>query len=188
MTRNSHPSAPSDAARARADSQGHRSLRLLKWLREELVGVLPAIVYFFVAFNILILNDRLILWEHGIRFTDFMRPAIASLVVAKILVLVNLLPFINAFPNKPLIWNTMWKTLIYWIFSIGLQIMESILELAFKYKSLSAAFQGTMSEIPSPRFLVVQMWLFVLLLMFVALQEFVRALGPGKVREMFFGR
>lgn len=165
----------------------HWTIRMFTWIKHETISVLPAIFYFFIAFNILIVNERLILLEYKVNFNDFARPAIGALVVAKLLILVNMLPFINAFPNKPLIWNTIWKTMIYWICGLCFQVIESIVELAFKYESLFSAYQRTVSNVQSPRFAVVQMWLFVLLLMFVALQELVRVLGPGKVRALFFG-
>ncbi len=47
--------------------------------------------------------------------------------------------------------------MIYWICGLCFQVIESIVELAFKYESLFSAYQRTISNVQLPRFAVVQM-------------------------------
>jgi len=44
-----------------------------------------------------------------------------------------------------------------------------------------------MGEIVWPHFWVVQIWLLVLLFMYCAMRELIRAIGPHEVKRMFFG-
>ena len=40
--------------------------------------------------------------------------AVAALILGKAVLVADMVPMINRFPNRPLIYNVAWKTLIYW--------------------------------------------------------------------------
>ena len=50
--------------------------------------------------------------------------AVASLILGKAVLLADMLPMINRFPNKPLIYNVAWKTLIYLVMSALIHYIE----------------------------------------------------------------
>jgi len=156
--------------------------RVLHWIWHEFVALLPAIGYFFVAFTIIRLNARLILEDFSVEPMDLLRPLIGALIVAKILLVVNLLPWLDRFPGRPLVWNTVWKAMIYWLVGIAFQVLEAVVPQLF-----GGDLDHAWGELASWRFVLIQMWLVVLLLIFVAFQELVRAVGPARVRAMFFG-
>ena len=160
-------------------------MKIINWLRDEFFELLPAIIYFFVAFSILIINERLILDQPSFSAMNFFRPLIGALLVAKILLVVNLLPVINLFQGRPLIWNTLWKASLYWVFGLLFQAGESLVD--FLIEGQGSALQQTLEEITTSRFIAVQMWLFILLLLFVGIQQLASALGAAKVRELFLG-
>ena len=41
--------------------------------------------------------------------------ALTALILGKAVQIADMVPMINRFPNKPLIYNVAWKTLIYWL-------------------------------------------------------------------------
>lgn len=62
-------------------------------------------VFFSIGFCIIIIHDRLMTAGSGIQMAHFFRAFVGGLIVAKVLLSVDLLPFVHAFPNKPLIHN-----------------------------------------------------------------------------------
>ena len=51
--------------------------------------------------------------------------ALTALVLGKAVLLADMLPLISCFPNKPLIDNIAWKTVIYLLISVVLHYLES---------------------------------------------------------------
>jgi hypothetical protein len=98
----------------------------------------------------------------------------------------DLLPFINRFPDKPLIYNVVWKTGIYSVAALLVRYLEHLVDFLRKYNGLAAANRHLLQEIVWPHFWAVQIWLLVLLLIYCMLRELVRALGRGQIIQMFF--
>ena len=95
--------------------------KLTHKLKHEIRGMMPVVVFFLVAFQLLALTQRLMLQEYGIHVTTFVAATIMALVVAKVVVLTDLLPMVNRFPEKPLIYNVVWKTVIYFAASLAVR-------------------------------------------------------------------
>ena len=51
--------------------------------------------------------------QYGIEFSGFVTSAVGALIVAKVVMIQDEIPFINKYPDKPLIYNVVWKTVIY---------------------------------------------------------------------------
>ncbi len=88
-------------------------LGVLKWLKREIIELLPAVVFFFVAFNLIVLTDTLTTEEYGVRVFSFLAATVGAIVVAKAVLLANLLPFVGRYGGKPLIYPSLWRTLLY---------------------------------------------------------------------------
>ena len=162
--------------------------KVLKKAKKEIIELLPVVIFFFLAFNLIVLTDALTTEQYGIRVFSFVSASIAALVVGNVVFLANILPFMNRFHGKPLIYNTLWKTFIYMFISLIVRYLEHLIPFVFKYKSLVVANDHFMSEMVWPRFWAIQIWLIVLFFVFAAFQELVGVLGNGRVRQMFFGR
>src|SRR5688572_9411369 len=93
-------------------------------LKHELRDLIPVIVFFFIAFQLLAVTDALILRQYGVRASVFLSAAVAALVVAKVVLIADHLPLINRFPHKPLIYNVGWKTAIYFVASMAVRYAE----------------------------------------------------------------
>jgi|ERR1022692_1632507 hypothetical protein len=159
---------------------GHR----LKHLIQEMI---PPVIFFFVSFQLLAFTRALMLRRYGIEVTRFVAATIGALVAAKVVVLADLLPFINRFPDRPLVYNIAWKTPIYFAVAFGVHYLEELFHFYRKAGSLMAANRQLLDEIVWTRFWAIQIWLMVLLLMYCTLDEMVRVLGRDRVREIFFG-
>jgi hypothetical protein len=99
----------------------------------------------------------------------------------------DLLPAINRFPEKPLAYNVVWKTLIYVVAALVLHYLERLVEYWKAAGGFVAGNEKMLAEIIWPHFWAIQLILIVLIFNYCVLHEFGRALGSKKLREMFFG-
>ena len=113
---------------------------------------------------------------------------VAALLVAKVVLITDKFPFVNRFPDKPLMYNVVWKTVIYTAAALLIHYLEHLVPLWWHTGDLEAANRQLGSEIVWPHFWASQLWLIVLLFVYCALRELIRAIGREKVIEIFFGR
>jgi hypothetical protein len=97
------------------------------------------------------------------------------------------LPWINRYPDKPLIYNVAWKTVIYVVVATVIHYLERLVEFWRAAGSLQAGNQKLLSEMVWPHFFAVELILVVLILMYNTMHELVRVIGRDKVLQIFFG-
>ena len=156
-------------------------------VKREILGILPTVMYFFVVFQLLAFTRALILKGYGIEVSTFLKATIGALVVGKAVLLADLLPIMNRFPNKPLIYNIIWKTLIYMIAALFVRYAEHLIPLILKYKNLKVANTHLLDEAVWHHFWLVQLWLLVCFFMYNTTREAGRIIGYEQARSMFFG-
>ena len=86
-------------------------------LKEEFFALLPPTIFFFVALHIVALIHSLMLKAEGIPPLTSVSVAVAALLLGKAVLIADMLPAINRFPERPLIYNVVWKTAIYMLVS-----------------------------------------------------------------------
>src|SRR5467141_5291824 len=91
--------------------------KLSTTLKKEFFELLPPTIFFFVALHIVAFIRVLMLKGTGISPLSTMSIAVAALILGKAVLIADLLPIINRFPNKPLIYNVAWKTVVYLLIS-----------------------------------------------------------------------
>jgi hypothetical protein len=160
---------------------------MLERIKDELLDLLPPTIFFLVTFHIIVLSRALMLREYGVKVSTVAGATIGALLVAKVVLLADHLPFINRFPEKPLIYNVVWKTALYWLGASVVHYLEHLVPHWWRTGDLVAANRQLLSEIVWPHFWAIQLWLIVLLLVYCALREFVRVIGRREVARMFFG-
>jgi hypothetical protein len=87
--------------------------KLFTKLKEEFFKLLPPTIFFFVALHIVVFVRVLMLKGTGVAPSSSISTVVAALILGKAVLLADMLPMINRFPDKPLIYNVAWKTLIY---------------------------------------------------------------------------
>ena len=156
-------------------------------LKHEFLSVIPPTIFFFIAFQLIAFTRALMLEQYGVEISTFISATIAALVVAKVVLLVDMLPFVNRFPEKPLIYNVIWKTIIYMFAAFLVRYAEHFISFFRQYGDVALANQHLLNEVVWPRFWAIQIWLLALFFVYCALRELIRTLGREKVRIMFFG-
>src|SRR6266550_1778804 len=97
-------------------------------LKEEFFALLPPTIFFFVALHIVMFIRVLMLEGTGLAPSSSVSIAVASLILGKAVLIADMLPMINRFPNKPLIYNVAWKTLIYLLAATLIHYLERLID------------------------------------------------------------
>ena len=161
--------------------------RVLDWLRKESCEFLGAALFFAVAFCLLVLANKLLVRGSNIEIVGFARAIVGGLIVAKVLISVDLLPIVDAFPGKPLVYNIIWKTPIYFGAVLVFRYLEPLIQSLFAGAGAVTAHRHAVQGFTQPAFWATEVWIGVFLLIFVTMQELTRVLGKDKVRLIFFG-
>jgi hypothetical protein len=156
-------------------------------LKEEFFKLLPPTIFFFVALHIVAFVHVLMLKRTGISPSSSISIAIAALILGKAVLIADMLPMINRFPNKPLIYNVAWKTVIYWLISVAIHYVERLIDFWRETGSFVAGNQKLLAEIVWPHFWAIQIILFVLIASYCMVHELVRVIGKEKTLRIFFG-
>jgi len=157
-------------------------------VKEEVRKLLIAAIFFSVGFLLLILHNRLLTLGSGIEIAGVTRALVGGLIVAKVLLTVDLLPFVDAFPNKPLVYNITWKSLLYITGSIVFLYLEPLVKNLFKGAGLYLSHSRAWQEVMVPRTASIAIWLAVLMTGFVTIRELSRVIGKAPMKDIFLGR
>jgi hypothetical protein len=156
-------------------------------VKEELFKLLPPTIYFFVALHIVMFIRVLMLKGTGVAPSSSISIAVAALILGKAVLIVDMLPIINRFPNKPLIYNIAGKTVLYWLISTVIHYLERLVDFWRQTGGLIAGNQKLLAEIIWPHFWGIQIILFVLIAMYCTMYELGRVMGKEKMLRLFFG-
>jgi hypothetical protein len=123
----------------------------------------------------------------GLPVSSSLSVTLAALILGKAVLIADMLPFINRYPEKPLVYNVAWKTTIYVLVAMLVHYLERLADFWREAGSLVAGYQKLLAGIVWPHFWAIQIILVVLILMYCTMHELVRVIGRDKVLEMFFG-
>ena len=156
-------------------------------VKEEFLALIPPTIFFFVALHLVALVRLLMAKQTNFQVTSTMSVAIAALILGKAVLIADMLPFINRFPQRPLIFNVAWKTAIYLLVAGAVHYLERLIDFSRQAGGVVAGNEKLLSEMVWPHFWAIQILLFVLILMYCTARELVRVIGRDKVRRIFFG-
>jgi len=125
--------------------------------------------------------------DTGIDLASTASIAVAALVLGKAVLLADALPFINQFPEKPLIWNVCWKTVLYWLVALVIHYLEHLYDAWKATPGLAAANHRLLAEMVWPHFWAIQILLTILIVIYCVARELARVVGRGELMAMFFG-
>jgi len=156
-------------------------------IKEEFFALLPPTIFFFVALHIVKLIRVLMLEGTGVSITNTISVAVAALILGKAVLIADLLPMINLFPQKPLIYNVSWKTLIYLMLATLIHYLERLVDFWRQAGGLAAGNKKLLAEIVWPHFWAIEILLLVLIVIYCTMHELVRVIGKEEVLRIFFG-
>jgi hypothetical protein len=160
--------------------------KVVEKLKEEFLAVLPPTVFFFVALHIIGWVRVLMTEGTGLPVTSSAQIAIAALILGKAVLLADLWPPINQFPDRPLVYNIVWKTVIYYVVASLIHYLERLYDFGKAAGGILAGNEKLISEIVWPHFWALQIILLVIIFNYCVIRELGRILGERRLIRMFF--
>lgn len=162
--------------------------KTLAFIKKEFLEMLPPTIYFFVVFHILMFSRALMIEEYGLSLDSSFVAVIGALIVGKSILIADALPFVNMFRNKRLIYNLIWKTVLYACLVLCFQFLEELIPLISKYGDFSIAVTNFVEETKWHKFLSS----FILFLLFLIIYNMtvgiMEVLGRKKFLEIYLGK
>lgn len=155
-------------------------------LKEELLKMVPPTVFFFIALHLIALVRSLMTSGTGLQATSTAQIALSALILGKAVLVADMLPAINRFPQKPLAYNVAWKTIIYFVLASLIHYLERLYDATKEAGSMAAANHKLLTEMVWPHFWGIQIVILVVILNYCAVRELGRALGEERIFRLFF--
>lgn len=160
----------------------------MRWIRDQILHVLPVFIFFLIAFTAINYTVSYLLLRAGISPISFLNIVIAAALIAKIVLVIDNLPWIDLFPKKPLIYNTLWKTFVYWTLTLIIRLILRFFPYLFNHTSFENEMNNFAKHFDWRLFSSVQSFYLMLIFVFVTARELTLIIGPLKIRKIFFGR
>src|SRR6516162_10312631 len=157
------------------------------FLLREFLEILPPTIFFLIGFNLIVLTTNLILADYGAQVASFIIATTSALVVAKAVLVANAMPAIRRYDRAPLIRPILFKTVFYWAAVFIVRLLEHWIEYRFGGDYTFGGFvPHAIATFSWERFIAIQLWIFVLFLVYVTASEFNRLFGHGELRRILF--
>jgi hypothetical protein len=171
-----------------------RSLR--RWARightllHEFREVLPPTIFFFVGFNLILLTTRLILADYLVQLTGFLIAAMSALIVGKVVLVADMMPFLRRFDDAPLAKPILFKSVVYTFLVFVARLIEAFVHYVAGGGTVGHGgfIEEQLGRFSWYRSAVIQIWIFVLFLVYVTASEVNQRLGEGNLFKVFFTR
>ncbi len=151
----------------------------------EMVEYWIAVIYLSVVFAAFTQYRRFILAAYDIIYTNYWVAVIEALILAKVITIGAVLRLGRGLEQKPLIYPTLYKTVVFTLFVIAFTVVEHAVKGLWSGKGLT----GGLVEVYGERFhelLAGCLVIFVALIPFFGIKELGRVLGEEKIRALFF--
>jgi hypothetical protein len=161
--------------------------RLAHLLLTEAKDAVAPTLFFILGFNLILLTTQLLLPDdyYG-QLISFAGATFGALVVGKAVLVANALPLLRLFDHAPLIRPILFKTLVYCAVVFVFRFLEKIIEYFWDGGRIGGLPTHIAENFSWHRFAAVQIWIFVLFLIYVGLAEINARLGEGSLWRMLF--
>lgn len=153
----------------------HQGRGFTGWILDELRELLPAWAFFLLLFSLLWFTEHVLLAEHHFRGRPPSRILIGSFIVAKGLLLADLIPVLKRLDRVAIVSAAGVKTLFYVIVVFLLQYVEVLFDL--RHQGLMGASRTFGRILGTAEFWLLETWLVTSLFIFSATKELIQTLG-----------
>jgi hypothetical protein len=161
-------------------------LRAFNWWLAQVRHTLPAVIFFFLGFNLILFTKTMVLQEQGIPFSGFAVATLAALLVGKAVLVTDHMPFMRRFEGAPLIQPILFKSAIYWVVTFIVRMVDGLVHFVHGGGAPADFLPYLVDNFSWPRFLSVQVWLMVLFMIYVTIHELNTLFGDGELPRLFF--
>jgi hypothetical protein len=157
---------------------------LLKQLREVLVPTL----FFAIGFNLIALTTQLILADYLIHFANFLLVTMSALIVGKAVLVTNALPFFHRFDTAPIVQPVLFKTILYCVAVFIVRFLEKLVHYFLGGGTWDGIAAYIANNFSWNRFIAIQIWIFILFLVYSMAVELNSLFGSGELLRILFAR
>ncbi len=161
---------------------------LRSFLVKQLHEVVPPTLFFAIGFNLIVLTTQLILADYLIHFANFMLVTMSALIVGKAVLVANALPFFRRFDTAPIVQPVLFKTLIYCVVVFLVRFLERLVKYWLAGGTVSGIPEYVANHFSWNRFVAIQIWIFVLFLIYSIGSELNSLFGNGELVKILFTR
>jgi hypothetical protein len=143
------------------------------------------VLYLTILFAVFTSYRRLILAEYDIGYSNWGISLIKAMVLAKVVMVAGLFHFGRSLENKPLIFLTLFRSVLFTLWVAIFALVESAIRGILHGKGLAGSLDHLLSE-GTHEFFAKALVVFVAFIPFFAFKELGRVLGKGVIWELFF--
>lgn len=156
--------------------------------KEEVRQVGIVTLYFLICFGMILLLKKLFLAEYNIEFFGLSAAIIGSLVVAKVVVILDHTTIGNRFDAHPVYVHVLYRSLIYSFF-VGLVVLiEHTFEARHEAGGFMAGFIDVITHRNDDKFWATFIFIFLSFVGYNIISAINDHLGEGELRRFFFSR
>jgi hypothetical protein len=164
--------------------------RVFTTIGHEVRAAIPPTLFFFVGFNLILFTKRLFLADYLLQYTGFLVATTGALIVGKVVLVADAMPFLRRFDHRPLIYPILFKATVYTALVFVARLIEALIHYLVEGGVLGHG--GFIADLVGgfswAHFTAVQLWIFVLFLIYVAVNELDQRLGKGRLTALLFSR
>jgi len=153
----------------------------------ELVEYWISVIYLTLVFAAFTQYRRFVLAAHDIIYTNYWVALIEALILAKVIMIGAVVRLGRGLEDKPLIYPTLYKTVVFSLFVIAFTVVEHTVKGLWGGKGLTGGVVELYRE-GFDELLAGSLVIFVALIPFFGVKELGRVLGEEKIRALFFRR
>jgi len=156
--------------------------RVGAFLLRELREMLPPTIFFFIGFNLILLTTNLLVASYGATFGSFMLVTGGALVVGKAVLVANATQSIRRYDRAPLVRPILFKTAFYWAVVFVARLLEHWIRFwLVEHHPLGTFLPYMVATFDWHRFIAIQLWIFVLFLIYETATELNHLFGEGEL-------
>ena len=160
---------------------------LKKKIFHEMAEYWINVAYLTLVFAAFTQYRRFVLAAYDITYTNYGFAVIEALILAKVIMIGDVLRLGRRLEHKPLIYSTLLKTVVFSLFVGAFNIIEHMIKSLWKGEGLTGGLADLLGK-GHHELLANSLIVFVAFIPFFAFRELGRALGEGKIRALFFQR
>jgi hypothetical protein len=153
----------------------------------EMVEYWINVAYLSLVFAAFTQYRRFVLAAHDITYTNYGFAVIEALILAKIIMIGDALRLGRNLDQRPLIYSTFFRTVVFSLLVVGFSIIEHAIKGLCHGKGVAGCLDDFFGKGPH-ELLANSLVLLVAFFPFFAIKELERVLGVEKIRALFFRR
>jgi hypothetical protein len=166
--------------------------RFIAFLAKEVREVIPPTLFFLVGFNVIVVTTQLLIAGlfagYWFGLANFMVATMSALVVGKAVLVANHMALLRRYDTAPLIRPILFKTVVYWALVFVVRFLERLVHYLVDGGALGELPAYIAEQFSWQRFVAVQIWIFVLFLIYTTFAELNELFGQGELYKVLFKR